>query len=574
MSDGYTINGVTIYQPQAIATLDDSAMEAGNNVNAITIAMIGQSTGGQPGVALEFVTARDARKRLVDGELPQAIERAYNPGQQPGAYRVIGVRLDGDSAIPTNMALQASLALKDSGGTATAIDLKAVDYGTIGNAIAVLVEAPTTTLAGKNLTVFAPGIEISSPDVGASGVQVQYVGTATGATMTITGTAVTSTCTGVAGDNVNLALATYDTLQKLADALNATGKYEASVLWVDPASPSNTLDKKGATNILDDPVDFRRDLQAAIDWFNGPAGEYVLATENAAATTGLLNNLAKTYLASGRNPTITNNSWQEAFDVLASVDCRIVCVVSGDATIHAMAEAHCQVMSQAQNKKERRAILGGVAGETATQAKTRALALNSDRAQLAYPGIKDTDGTILAPYMVAAQKAGISAGLRPGFSATTKFIRASGVERKLDGATINTLEQSGVMVIKDVTGKGTKIVHDQMTWLRDNKINRREFATGQVLDLVLERLRDTAEARIGEPATPATKGILVGDISSALGDLTAQGLLVGDGSQPPYQNLSVRIVADKVEISVEVSVAVPMNFIAIVVRATAFGGLS
>jgi hypothetical protein len=570
---GFTLGPVTVYQPQSIAIIDDSEMEAGNNVNDVAIGVVGRSTGGAPGVPLTFTTARAARKALLGGELPQAIERMYNPGVQPGAYRVVAVRLDGDTAISGNLALQASLTLKDDGGAANAIILTSGDYGTVANDISVEIAAPSTTGAGKNLTVFAGGSEIVGVDVGAEGIQVQYTGTATAATVTVTGTALTTAATGVAGDDQNLAFATYDTLQKLVDALNATGVYEATVTGLNPLAASDSLDKHVASDVKTDPVDLRADLQRAVDWFNSVAGDFVAAAKQSAATTGLLDDIPRTYLAGGRNPTITNNSWQQAFDALSGVDVRLVAVVSGDATVHAMAVGHCQAMSAPEIKKERRAILGGPTGETAAQAKARALALNDDRAQLVYPGVYDDDGTtLLAPYMVACQLTGISAGLRPGFAKTAKFIRAAGIERVLDEATINALEQSGVCVIKEITGKGFKIVHDQTTWLRDTKFNRREMATGMVVDRVLQAVRDTADARIGEVSGPETRNIIAGDIAATLSTLAALGLLTGDGTNPPYKNISVRPVGDRVEISFVIQCGVPMNFVGIVIKVTPFTG--
>jgi hypothetical protein len=570
---GFTLGPVTVYQPQSIAIIDDSEMEAGNNVNDVAIGIIGQSTGGQPGVPLTFTTARAARKTLLGGELPQAIERMYNPGVQPGAYRVVAVRLDGDTAISGNLALQATLTLKDDGGAANAVVLTSNDYGTVANDISVLVDDPTTPGAGKDITVFAGGAEIVGVDVGAEAIQVQYTGTATAATVTVTATAVTTACTGVAADNQNILLATYNTLQKVVDVLNATGVYEATVTGLNPDAASTTLDKHTASDVLTDPVDLRADLQRAVDWFNSVAGDFVSAAKQSAATSGLLDNIPRTYLAGGRNPTITNNSWQQAFDVLSGVDCRLVAVVSGSATVHAMAASHCQAMSAPEIKKERRAILGGIAGETAAQAKARALALNDDRAQLVFPGILDDDGaTVLAPYMVACQVAGISAGLRPGFSKTAKYIRAAGVERVLDEGTINNLEQNGVCVVKEITGKGFKIVHDQTTWLKDTKFNRREMATGMVVDRVLQAVRDTADARIGEVSGPETRNIIAGDIAATLATLTALGLLVGNGGSPPFRNISVRPIGDHVEISFVIQVGVPMNFVGIVIKVTAFNG--
>jgi hypothetical protein len=482
------------------------------------------------------------------------------------------VRLDGDTAISGNVALRGSLTLKDT-SAANAIVVTSLDYGTIANDISVLVEDPTTSGKGKDITLFAGGAEITGVDVGAEGIQVQYTGTATAATVTVTGTTLSTTCTGVGADDVSLAFATYDTLQKLVDALNATGKYDAVVTGLNPGAASTSLDKHAVSDVKTAAVDLRADLQRAVDWFNSVGGAFVTAAKQGAATLGLLANLPRAYLSGGRNPTITNNSWQQAFDALSGIDCRIVCVVSGSSTVHAMAAAHCQAMSLPEAKKERRAIVGGPVGETAAQTKTRALALNDDRTQLIYPGILDDDATtVLAPYMVACQVAGISAGLRPGNAKTAKFIRAGGVEVILDDPTINNLEQSGVCVIKQITGKGQKIVHDQTTWLKDTKFDRREFATGMVVDRILQAVRDTADARIGQVSGPETRNIIAGDVAATLSTLTAMGLLVGDSTSPAYKNVTVRPVGDKVEISFTAQVGVPMNFIGIVVKVTAFSG--
>lgn len=563
--------GVTVIQPQAFVVPDDSAMESGNNINDVAIGVVGVADGGAPNTPLEFTTARAARKTLVGGPLADAIDRAYNPGVQPGAYRVIAVRLDGDPAVNGNPALRASIDLMD--GAAAAVHLLAAQYGNSGNQIAVEVADPTTPGQGKNLFVYGPNAEIEGVNVGAAALSVLYTGTAATATVTVTATQLATTVTGTPADAVTIDFVAAPTLQDVVSRLNATGKYTAAVVGVNPSAPSASLDQVATASVKTTALTLRADLQAQIDWLNDHAGDLVVASK-AQTATGTLVNLPRTYLASGRDPVITTNSWANALDVLSGVEVQIVCALTGDPTIHAMVAGHVAEMSLPEQKRERRAIVGGPLGETPTQAKAAAAALNSDRVQRVYPGIKDEAGNLVAPYVVAMQKAGISAGLQPGYAATKKFLRASGVERTLDEGTVNDLEQSGLMVVKPIIGRGITIVHDQMTWLRDNRVDRREFATGQTLDRVYKRIRDVAEARVGEPSTPATRQILLGDISAALTAMTTEGMLVGDGPNPPFRHLTIRTVGLVAEISVEVSVGGPLNYIAIAVKASVYGGSS
>lgn len=63
-----------------------------------------------------------------------------------------------------------------------------------------------------------------------------YTGAGTAATVTI-GDNLTTVCTGATADNLNLDLSAFATMQDLVDAINATGKYTATVLL--EGSPAN-----------------------------------------------------------------------------------------------------------------------------------------------------------------------------------------------------------------------------------------------------------------------------------------------------------------------------------------------
>jgi hypothetical protein len=71
---------------------------------------------------------------------------------------------------------------------------------------------------------------------------VLYTGEGSAATMTINSTTLSTACTGATGDNVSLAFASYPTIKSIVDHLNATGKYTATMIAVQPYTPSVTLD--------------------------------------------------------------------------------------------------------------------------------------------------------------------------------------------------------------------------------------------------------------------------------------------------------------------------------------------
>lgn len=574
----FVIGGIAAVRPQAIAIVDDSQLVAANNINGVTVGLIGQSKSGPVNTPLFFTNPRDAAQVLVAGELLDALNRAYAPGIVPGAYGIYVLRLDGDPLISGNLALPGVLALQNT-TPATCIDLTGAHLGVLDNETAIKIVANGG--GGVDITVYYFGGQFSGIGVGAKALSIAYTGAGVTASVTITGSALTATAstvtpTVISGDVLNLPFATYTTLQRLADAINANGAWVATIVGTNPGAPSANLDGATAVSALT-VAQFRADLAAQIAWFNTVASAHVTAVKHAGAILPAVA-VAKTHLASGRDPVITTNSWAPGLAPLESVNLDILVPISGDAAVHGLVQAHCENMSDPRNKHERRAIVGGAAGETPTQAVTRALAINSAYVQLVYPGLKDPDsnGTlaVIPPYLVAAQKSGISAGLRRGWAATFQYLKAAGIERNCSQSELDTLELGGVMGVEFVTGQGFRVVHDQTTYLKSPHIDRREFSTALVLDQVVARLRRTAELRIGQPASPASKHVIEGDISAECNRMAAEGLLISSNGSPAFQNLSVSIVGTQVTVNIEVAVALPLNFVGIVIVPTSASGLS
>jgi hypothetical protein len=582
--------GQIYIRPQVVSNVDDSRLVGPNDANAINLAIIGVATGGKPSVPLTFTTARDARSLLRSGELLDAIERAYAPGSNAaGAYQITAVRI--------GTATQGTLSLKDASAAAV-ITLTSTDYGSHNNLLAVAI-APGT-ISGSKITISKVGtgigddINFTSDNVGRNAIEIRYGADFTGTAITgaagTAGTAtvayttggsptatLTTTITGATTDNLNIDLYQYTTLQQVADQINAQGHYTAAVVGPDPNASSRGLDALTTASIFGANLTLTANLQAQLDYFN-TLSDLLTATKVAGAAAPAAN-MPKTYFSGGSDGSApVNTDWQNAFDVLQSQDVQIIVPISGDATIHAMANTHCQTMSSPQYKRERIAIVGGVAGESVTQVQARAVNLNSDRCQLVYPGLldmaTDNSGTVVTipPYLVAAQKAGLTSALAIGTSATNKTIGARGLEIILKPSDIDNLVDSGVTVIENRTSPqpGYRIVQDLLSWQTDKRYTRREFSTKMALDEVARELRATLESRIGSTNGPALVAAVRSDLTSTLNRLAQIGILVGGASVPAYDNLTITATGDQLRADVQVSIAVPANFFFITVFPTVF----
>ena len=102
-----------------------------------TLALIGEATGGQPGVVQWFTDPAYAKTILRGGSLLQAVQRAYDPSAEvSGAYLV--------GAIRVNPAVQARLTLTDS-TFGPLVVLTSLDYGVWNNQVKVRMENASTS---------------------------------------------------------------------------------------------------------------------------------------------------------------------------------------------------------------------------------------------------------------------------------------------------------------------------------------------------------------------------------------------------------------------------------------------
>lgn len=563
-------NGRLWISPATMSVVDDSALANQNLTVGNVVAIIGQSTGGQPNTALTFGNPTDAMNTLRSGELLTAVLKAFDPSAQTnGPSKVVAIRV--------NPALQSSLTLLDS-LSAPVINLSSTDYGLYTNQIKVKVEAASTQ--GKKLTTQLGNAYYTQDNVYRNAFSIQYTGAQDSANMSITGTTLTLFApvgTAVATIDLN----SYPTIQQLVDRINVVTGFTAAVLDGNGAQAAlNALDYVTTQDVKTALYTVTANLQAVVDWFNGLSEPFVTAARVANAGT-IPANIPFTYLTGGSDGTVSNTNWSNAFTTLQTVDAQWIVPVTGDQSIVAMGDAHCAYMSNIA-RMERRQIAGMLLGTTDAAAITAAKALNSDRTSLTHIGFYDYDPitgalTLFPSYILAAAIAGAFSGSNPGTALTNKSLKVRGLERLLKNPVdTDPLIQGGVLAVES-TNTGYKVVKSITTWLTNTNYNRVEVSVGVALDFVSRNVRQALDVLRGEKGSPINVSRAVSITESTLRllaqpDPAGPGVLIGDAKNPAYKNISASLNGDVLAVQFQCSPVIPINYIPVTIYAVPYSG--
>lgn len=367
-------------------------------------------------------------------------------------------------------------------------------------------------------------------------------------------------------------------------------KYIISSGAVFTGTINNGSTSQGTTLTVDSVTSGKISLNMPIGGSGVSSGTTVIGYGTGTGGTGtyIVNTSQLVSKVSGVSPTLTGGitygtsqdydpdpvamDWTNAFVSLQNVNPYFVVPMTDKATYHATALAHAQAMSLPAGKKERIALLGGALGETYSDAKQRASALNDKRAVLMWPGIQDYDsnGALVAlpPYFLAAQLAGImSSQADPAMPLTNKVLTLYGLEVNSSPAVIDDLVNSGVFTIKNETGRGFVIVQSLTTWTGDQKFSRRELSTVRAADTVMKMVRDAVIPYVGSKSSIMLVQNLKAAALQQLSLAEMRGLIYADPQDPilspAYKDLSVRVFGDAYYIDFNISPAKPANYLLI-----------
>jgi len=569
MADGYFFNGRLWVTPATMSVVNDAAMAPVSLTTGNVLAILGQCDGGQPNTPLAFGNPQDALTQLVSGPLATAVAKAFNPSNDVAAPSTV-------IAIRVGQATPATLTLLDASSNQV-ISLVTNQYGLNANRTKVQVAAGS--VMGSAVTVQVGNQYYTQDNISRSAFTVQYTGAAASAVMTINNSDVI--LQAPSGTQVaSIPLATYPTIDQLVDAISAVPGFEATAIAGSGSTPSlNGLDSITAQNVKTAAYTAMANLQAVIDWFNGPGQGFVTATRVASAG-AVPANIPWTYMAGGTSPAPQVSDWTNALTTLQSSNVQWVVPLTGDPAVHAAVDAHVQYMSTVA-MKERRAFVGPVAGTTLAEAEALPLALNSDRTGVVWPGYYDYDATgvltLMDPFYSAVLVAAGFAGMNPGDSMTNKSLTVRGLEVTLRNPTdTDALINAGICCL-EATTTGFKVVRAISTWLDNDNYNRVEVSCGAAADFVSSNVRAALDVLRGGRVDPIALGRAEAITESALIQLAkpqpaGPGVIVGDATSPAYQGITASAMGDVIAVAFECSPVIPCNFLPVSISLVPYSG--
>lgn len=562
-------NGRLIVSPATASVINDSALQPQSASVGNVVALIGRSAGGKPKTVLRYGSPQEAARDLVSGELLDAVRAAFDPSPETGGPQTVCV-------VRVDDAVQSSGVLKDS-TNANVITLTSVNYGVRENQIQYKVEAGS--VSGLRVTTKRGNDYYSKDNIERRAFSVHYTGAEATATITASGTQVV--LAAPAGTPVaTLELAQYPTIIDLVDRINVVPGFEATVLDTSYNSPAlNGLDFLTAQDVKTAAYIVKADLQAVIDWINGPTQDFVRAARvNGAGKPPDL--VPYTFMTGGSDGLTTFDDWAQAFEVLQTVDVQWITPVSGDPAIHALADTHAAYMSDVA-LRERRVICGTVLNTTDLQAIDAAKALNSKRTSLVHIGHYNYDPlgklTLYPAYLTAAMISGAFSGVNPGTPLTNKAIKVRGLERNLRNPTDTDVLINGGVFCVEKTDDAYKVVKSVSTWLSDRNYAKVEQSTGWALDHTARTVRRALDVLRGAKGGPITLQRAISIAESTLASLAkaepqGPGVLVGDAQSPAYRNISASLEGDVLRVQFECSPAIPVNYVLVSIFAVPYSG--
>ena len=292
----------------------------------------------------------------------------------------------------------------------------------------------------------------------------------------------------------------------------------------------------------------------------------VVKSSNAAVTAG-------TYTLAGGSEalSIPAANWTDALESILYLGIQILVPWTSDVSIHEKFKLHCTDAANISGYN-RNCWVGTSANQSVSQAKAGWSAILNDRnMSVVFQGItfnRVIDGQSLVvkqeePKWLALMMACMQGSTPIAEPLTNKKpnITAShntSVDQPLKVAT--DAIRSGLVILTNAGGLGHKVERSVTSWLKDNSPVYSEVSTNESLNTCLRDLRFVLEQQIGSKAT-ASQLSVVKSIAETRLELQ-KGITIIKG----FKNLKAVISGDVINISFDLALTEPLNFITVTAR--------
>ena len=379
-------------------------------------------------------------------------------------------------------------------------------------------------------------------------------------TLTISATAVVTT-------------AAHNTLQKVSDYFNAryvlgTGGFVFTMVTpLVTFDPANLDVQTSAVSILSpaNPA-FLADLYAIVGALNARS-QLVTAVASVGAKDGAPTNTSvPVFLYGGSEGTASITDYQNALNWLKHTYVNTIVPLTADPAVHAILDAHIAYMCGI-GRSERDGVVGAMnAGftdvPTKIEFKAQVVNLNSRHIRVVGQAINryNNAGTLteFMPPFHAAVIAGMQAGAEVGLPLTHKYqnvlaIRSDSTWNPIDDS--EEMINAGCLFSENVEGIGRRIVRNVTSYLTTNNIAYSEASVNQAVNYSAYNFRTNMEFAVGKKGFAGTinagKGVAIGTLT----------MLVDNTILTAYRSLTIEVIADVMEVSVEIAPVLPINFV-------------
>ncbi len=311
--------------------------------------------------------------------------------------------------------------------------------------------------------------------------------------------------------------------------------------------------------------EFTADLYTVIAWIN--QNSQLISAELATGAVSMPDNTtAPLFLTGGSEGTASFSDYQTALNLLKRIRVNSVVDLSGDPAVAAAVDAHCAYMCGI-GRSERDGFVGLLNTDlddvpSKTQIKSQVIDLNSRHIRAFGQAITrfNTLGekTEFLPPFLGAIAAGAQAGAPVGTSLTFKYadvlaFRDSSTWNPTDD--VEEMIQAGLCFLENVEGVGRRFVRNTTTHLSTSNIAYTEGSVNQAVNFAVFNFRTALETAVGKRGFSGTLSATKGIALNILSQLVNQNIITA------FRALTMELVGDVLDVSVELAPIIPINFV-------------
>lgn len=523
-----------------------------SGISSGNLCIIGQSAGGEPFKLLTFASIDEAKETLISGDLLKAVAYAFRCSKEGLAPNVV-------YAMRTNPATRATVELESISGEKTFI-VHSADYGSQANQIKIYVDEGSEE--GKSVTLTYKGEEYTGDNLIRKSFSIENVGD-NNQVFEISKSKVTLKWTDDNDEQkvLDLDFISFPTLNELAGAINDTEYFNVELIDVRAYAASNELDVVSFSNLNERKIIYSNTIVQKEFIESVPFIGEVELKENKP-----LDNNSGVYFTGGSTSPALREHLNKALSVLETEDIQIIATPETSNEVGLAIQAHCESMSNEDNRKERTCILGGAIGLSDDDGIRNARAFNSMYSSyvidncIANNPITGKNETISGA-MVGCMLAGIEAAIAVNIPLTKKKLNVLGCTKKRTITNMSNLIKNGIMVVNnDPENAANFICIRGLTTFQDDDLISCERSMVRESMFMARDLRQKTAGKVGDVGNGSSLPDIIQTLIDSSSEWESKGYII-PSDEGNVWDIRASINGDKVTLDYSVYLAAPINFI-------------